>query len=191
MRVGSVDNGEKYMEARKGRGRGIPMPEGPKIFETTGPWEDYATPSRDMRLLIAMNVLLGLPERIVEAPRALQSWAARSRPRVRDEIAKLHASLIGTSGINYTRSDGSPQKLTVADLLARQRGARGGLQPERLRRGALGRARGDRPRPSTCKRRAPAEQKREDGRVPRLVPRRPPPDALILFPSPARRGEGR
>ena len=39
---------------------------------------------------------------------------------VRDEIAKLHASLIGTRGITYTRSDGSPQKLTVADMLARR-----------------------------------------------------------------------
>ena len=44
------------------------MPEGPKIFETVGPWEDYATPSRDMRLIIAMNVLLGLPERIERHP---------------------------------------------------------------------------------------------------------------------------
>jgi len=28
------------------------MPEGEKIFETMGAWEDFATPSRDLRLLI-------------------------------------------------------------------------------------------------------------------------------------------
>src|SRR6185312_6140603 len=66
VRVGSVDNGEKFQKEKGGVV--IPMPDGAKIFETTGPWEDYATPSRDMRLLIAMNVLLGLPDRIVKHP---------------------------------------------------------------------------------------------------------------------------
>ena len=66
VRVGSVDNGEKFM--RENANPVVPMPEGAKIFETTGPWEDYATPSRDMRLIIAMNVLLGLPERVVRHP---------------------------------------------------------------------------------------------------------------------------
>src|SRR5262249_56527536 len=66
VRVGSVENGEKYM--RENGSPVVPIPEGAKIFETTGPWEDYATPSRDMRLLIAMNVLLGLPDRIVRHP---------------------------------------------------------------------------------------------------------------------------
>ena len=56
----------------------VPMPEGPKIFETVGPWEDYATPSRDMRLIIAMNVLTGLPERIVQAPRAVRAGRAQA-----------------------------------------------------------------------------------------------------------------
>ena len=65
-RVDSVDKGEAYMRAHPGTV--IPMPSGPAIFETTGPWEDYATPSRDMRLLIAMNVLAGLPERIRRYP---------------------------------------------------------------------------------------------------------------------------
>lgn len=60
-RVRSVDNGKNYMRSHAGT---MPMPRGPAIFETTGPWEDYATPSRDMRLLIAMKVVEGLPQRI-------------------------------------------------------------------------------------------------------------------------------
>ena len=67
------------------------MPDGAKIFETTGPWEDYATPSRDMRLLIAMNVLLGLPDKVVKHP-DLFRLGGRKPAEVRDQIAKLHAS---------------------------------------------------------------------------------------------------
>src|SRR5262249_52218970 len=37
VRVGSVDNGEKYM--RENGNPVVPIPDGPKIFETTGPWE--------------------------------------------------------------------------------------------------------------------------------------------------------
>ena len=44
------------------------MPDGPSIFETTGAWEDFATPSRDLRLLIAIDVVRGLPERVARRP---------------------------------------------------------------------------------------------------------------------------
>jgi hypothetical protein len=157
VRVGSVDNGEKYWK-EKGAGQGpIPMPEGPKIFETTGPWEDYATPSRDMRLLIAMNVLLALPDRIVKHPE-LYNLGGKKPETVRDQIAKLHASLIGTRGITYTRSDGSPQKLTVADMLARRAGLEIAYNPNDCVEIRWGAAEGS-PEASTCKRRHPAEQK--------------------------------
>ena len=65
-RVSSVANGEVYKRAHPGTV--IPMPSGPAIFETVGSWEDYATPSRDMRLLIALRVLADLPERIRRHP---------------------------------------------------------------------------------------------------------------------------
>jgi hypothetical protein len=157
VRVGSVDNGEKYWK-EKGAGQGpIPMPDGPKIFETTGPWEDYATPSRDMRLLIAMNVLLGLPERIVKHPE-LYNLGGKKPEAVRDQIAKLHASLVGTRGITYTRSDGSPQKLTVADLLARRAALEIAYNPNDCVELRWGAAEGS-PEASTCKRRHPPEQK--------------------------------
>jgi hypothetical protein len=157
VRVGSVDNGEKYWK-EKGAGQPpIPMPDGPKIFETTGPWEDYATPSRDMRLLIAMNVLLALPERIVKHPE-LYNLGGKKAEAVRDQIAKLHASLIGTRGITYTRSDGSPQKLTVADLLARRAGLEIAYNPNDCVEIRWGAPEGS-PEASTCKRRHPPEQK--------------------------------
>jgi hypothetical protein len=117
VRIGSVDNGEKFM--RENANPVVPMPEGAKIFETTGPWEDYATPSRDMRLIIAMNVLAGLPERVVKHPE-LFNLGGRKPAAAADELRKLHDKSVRERGIEYRRSDGTPFKLTVADLLARK-----------------------------------------------------------------------
>jgi hypothetical protein len=116
-RVGSVDNGERYM--REKHNPVVPMPTGPKIFETTGPWEDYATPSRDMRLLIALRVLTGLPARISEHPE-LFKLGGRKPALVRADIEALHERQIHERSIEYRRSDGSSYRLTVADILARR-----------------------------------------------------------------------
>jgi hypothetical protein len=153
VRVGSVDNGEKF---QKEKPTVIPMPDGAKIFETTGPWEDYATPSRDMRLLIAMNVLLGIPDKIVKHP-DLFKLAGRKPAAVRDEIAKLHGTLIPTKGITYTRTDGSAQKLTVADLLARRASLEIAYNPNDCVETRWGAAAGT-PEATTCQRHAPADQ---------------------------------
>ena len=118
-RVGSVDNGEKYM--RENHAPVVPMPDGAKIFETVGAWEDYATPSRDMRLLIAIHVLETLPERVVAHPE-LFNLGGRKPEAARAELARLHVDSTKARGIEYRRSDGSPFKLTVADVLARKAG---------------------------------------------------------------------
>lgn len=125
-RVESVDNGESYF--RRNPRAVIPMPSGAAIFETIGPWEDYATPSRDMRLLIAMKVLAGLPERIVLYPE-LFVLRGRSPDVVREEIEQLHQRSIQGREITYTRSDGSPQRLSIAGLFARQAAFEVGYNP--------------------------------------------------------------
>ena len=43
-RVNSVENGRKFQNSKRGD---ADMPDGASIFETTGAWEDFATPSRD------------------------------------------------------------------------------------------------------------------------------------------------
>ncbi len=116
-RIGSVDNGERYMSAH--RTPPIPMPQGASIFETIGPWEDYSTPSRDMRLIIAMNVLTALPDRIVRHPE-LFVLNGPSAAEARAEVEALHARLVHERTIAYSRSDGSPWTLTLADILARK-----------------------------------------------------------------------
>ncbi|MES1165685.1 MAG: hypothetical protein ABUR63_08010 [Verrucomicrobiota bacterium] len=155
VRVGSVDNGEKFQKEKGGTI--IPMPDGAKIFETTGPWEDYATPSRDMRLLIAMNVLLGLPDKIVNHP-DLFRLGGRKPAEVRTQIAKLHTTLIPTRGITYTRTDGTPWKLTVADLLARRANLEIAYNPNDCVEVRWGATEGT-PEYTPCTRHAPPDQK--------------------------------
>jgi hypothetical protein len=116
-RVDSVQRGEDYMRAHPPET--IDMPDGPAIFETLGPWEDYATPSRDFRLLIAMKVLLDLPERLGRHPE-LYLLDGRPAAEARIVVEQRHGEAIAERGISYVRSDGSRWRLTVADLLARR-----------------------------------------------------------------------
>src|SRR5262245_63744785 len=44
-RVTSVENGRKFQQSGRGDAS---MPDGAAIFETTGAWEDFATPARDL-----------------------------------------------------------------------------------------------------------------------------------------------
>ncbi|HEY0713150.1 MAG TPA: hypothetical protein VGF45_10780, partial [Polyangia bacterium] len=153
-RVGSVDNGEK--NARDTNNALIPMPEGPKIFETVGPWEDFATPSRDMRLIIAMNVLLALPDKVEKHPELFVLGGVKPAT-ARAKMQALHERLIPTKSITYTRSDGSKQTLTIADLLARRTGFEIAYNPNDCAEVRWA-APADSPEMATCKRRAPAEQ---------------------------------
>ncbi|MFA6052844.1 MAG: hypothetical protein WC762_09660 [Methylobacter sp.] len=154
-RVTSVGNGEAYF--RKNPGNVIPMPGGAAIFQTIGPWEDYSTPSRDMRLIIAINVLNGLPEKIVRHP-GLFVMNGRSPEQVRAEIEQHHARRIQERSIRHKRTDGSPWELSVAEVLARKPAYEMTYNPNdcaELRWGA---------KPgteeySTCRRHAPAEQR--------------------------------
>src|SRR6185312_7920405 len=51
VRVNSVENGRKFQAKSRAEAS---MPDGATIFETNGAWEDFSTPSRDLRLLIAI-----------------------------------------------------------------------------------------------------------------------------------------
>jgi hypothetical protein len=153
-RVGSVENGKRYM---RGHPHPMPMPEGAHIFETVGPWEDYATPSRDLRLLIAMNVLAQLPDRILRHPE-LYVLGGRRAADARAEVEALHARRIYERTIVYTRSDGSPWTLTVADVLARRTALEMAYNPNDCVEIRWGAADGTEEY-APCRRHAPAEQR--------------------------------
>lgn len=153
-RVRSVDNGENYMSAQ--RGRVVAMPKGPAIFETIGPWEDYATPSRDMRLLIAMKVLAGLPERIRRHPE-LFKLGDRDAEEAAAGIEGLHARTAEERFISYTRSDGGTWRLSLAEIYRRQAALEIAYNPNDCVERRWG-ASLDAEDFATCKRRAPADQ---------------------------------
>lgn len=154
-RVGSVQNGEDWK--RQHPGAVVPMPSGAAIFETTGPWEDFATPSRDMRLLIAMHVLETLPSRIVRYP---ELFVLQGQPSAdaKTAMCALHERRIGERDVTYRRSDGSPWTLTVRDALARRAAFTMAYNPNdcvEVRWGAPE----DGPERGPCRRHAPAEQR--------------------------------
>jgi hypothetical protein len=170
-RVRSVDNGEVYMRAHPATV--VPMPRGPAIFESTGLWEDYSTPSRDMRLLIALKVLADLPERIRRHPElyVLRDEGAAAAAR----IERLHAQRIREVFITYSRSDGSPWRLSLAEIYERRPGLEIAYNPNDCVERRWGAAPGT-PDYGTCRRRSPAEQRErmEEYRLWFREARRPP-----------------
>jgi|LSQX01.1.fsa_nt_gb hypothetical protein len=117
-RVLAVELGRRYRERTDGRV--IDMPEGHDIFETTGPWEDFASPSRDMRLLLAIDDIVGLPERWASA--------AGDTPDAAEMAALLQRDLQRRT-VAYTTSDGAAHWISLADVVARQKALEVGYNP--------------------------------------------------------------
>jgi len=115
-RVTSVENGRKYLA---GGGRTVDIPDGAAIFETTGAWEDFATPSRDLRLLIAIDVVRGVPDRVARRPERYAMPAGKSVAEIKAELDGMLASELAARKFSYTRSDGSEWTLTLKDVLDR------------------------------------------------------------------------
>jgi hypothetical protein len=115
-RVNSVENGRKFLNSGRGDAE---MPDGPAIFETNGAWEDFATPSRDLRLLIAIDVLRGFPDRVARRPERYAMPAGRSVADVKAELESVLVSELETRKFSYTRSDGSAWQLALKDVLSR------------------------------------------------------------------------
>src|SRR6185312_12785829 len=115
-RVISVENGRKFQSSG---GRDADMPDEASIFETTGAWEDFATPSRDLRLLIAMDVVRGFPDRVTRRPNRYAMPEKKSIAEVKTELVNVLAGELSARKFSYTRSDGSAWTLTLKDVLDR------------------------------------------------------------------------
>ena len=115
-RVTSVENGREY----RGGGAEADMPDGAAIFETTGPWEDFSTPSRDLRLLIAIDVVRGFPDRVARRPERYAMPEGKSVEDVKAELERVLGSELAARKFTYPRSDGSPSRSRsdVADRAA-------------------------------------------------------------------------
>jgi len=115
-RVTSVENGRKYQNSGHGEAS---MPDGAAIFETTGAWEDFATPARDLRLLIAIDVVRGFPDRVARRPERYAMPTDKSVAGVKAELQRLLASELAARKFSYPRSDGSSWTLALKDVLDR------------------------------------------------------------------------
>jgi hypothetical protein len=154
-RVTAVEIGRKYLD--KGRGD-VSMPSGASIFETTGAWEDYSTPARDFRMLIAIDVVRGFPDHVARRPERYAIPEGKSAADVKAALQSALASELATHKFSYTRSDGSQWTLSLKDVIDRAGALEMAYNPNdcvELRWGAPeGSAEA-----ATCKRRAPVAQR--------------------------------
>jgi hypothetical protein len=154
-RVTSVENGRKYQEKSAGE---TAMPNGASIFEAAGAWEDYSTPARDFRLLIAIDVVRGFPDHVARRADRFAMPAGKSAADVKRELQGVLASELASRKITYTRSDGSPWTLSLKDVIDRAADFEMAYNPNdcvELRWGAAENS----DEAATCKRHAPAAQR--------------------------------
>src|ERR1700722_326838 len=112
-RVTSVENGRKYQLSGKGDAE---MPNGWTIFETNGAWEDFATPARDLRLLIAIDVVRTFPDRVARRADRYAMPKDKSVAQVKAELESVLATELASRKFSYPRTDGSQWTLSLKDV---------------------------------------------------------------------------
>lgn len=101
-----------------GKRRPIQMVGG-NIYDDSGDWEDYSSPSRDLRLRLSM---LHIPELIASYVRMLRDEPDRldTQYRTPEELGmallKLKEDMFHGLTFSYTNSQGDPVKLSLADV---------------------------------------------------------------------------
>ena len=156
VRVESVANGENY--AKSHPGTIVPMPAGGSaVFQTTGLWEDYSTPNRDLRLLIAIDTLLGFPDKVANDPKAFGIPEKKAPERVKEELLAFQKEWAAELTITYVRSDGKPQVVTLDDIFKRKAAFEMGYNPNDCAEIRWGAPEGS-AEMAVCRRRAPAYQ---------------------------------
>ena len=157
-RTKSVQNGEDFQATGP---HPISMPDGPRIFQSKGAWEDYSTPSRDFRLLIALDTVLGFPDAVARRP-ALFGLAPNEPARLEQTVTSLREHLkttLAARRFSYTRSDGSAFSLRLQDLAERQAGLEMAYNPNDCPEVRWGAPPGS-AEAAPCRRHAPPEQHR-------------------------------
>jgi hypothetical protein len=156
VRVTSVANGEAYFKLHPAAV--IPMPSSAAgIFQTGGQWEDFSTPNRDLRLLIAMDAVLGFPDLVAGSPGDFKISGSLTPDQIKKKLQSILDKEISELTINYTRTDGSLRTLTISEILKRRDSFEMAYNPNdgiEIRWGAPENS----DERSTCHRRAPSNQ---------------------------------
>jgi hypothetical protein len=158
VRVKSVANSEAYFKSHPGAL--IPMPSNANgIFQAGGQWEDFSTPNRDLRLLIAMDAVLGFPDQVASHAEEYNISRLISPEDIKKKLQSLLDKQVSGLTISYTRSDGSTKELTLAEILKRREAFEIAYNPNdgiEIRWGAPENT-GER---ATCHRQAPSNQQK-------------------------------
>ena len=155
-RVLSVDTGEAWLA--RNSGKIVEMPERDAIFQTAGPWEEYSTPSRDMRLLIAIQSTIDYPRRVVKYKERFELPVGLSPEEAQKKLEESLMADAANRKIVYTRTDGSKFTISVADVINRRQAMEMAYNPNDCPELRWGAPEGS-DELSTCKRHAPAEQR--------------------------------
>lgn len=159
VRVTSVQNGLDHYEKQP---EPVEMPWGHSVFETSGAWENFSTPARDLRLLIAIDVVLGFADKVRRNPEAF-GLQLEEHPELLDETLRYlevqRDRLLAdpAHAITYTRSDGSTWKLGLDQLVARTLALETAYNPNDCPEVRWGAPEGSE-EARTCNRRAPEDQ---------------------------------
>jgi hypothetical protein len=119
VRVTSVANGEAYFKSHPGSV--IPMPSSAAgIFQAGGQWEDFSTPNRDLRLLIAMDEVLSFPDLVTQTQANFKLSGHLSPEQLKEKLKSILDKKVSDLSISYNGSDGSIQTLSVGEILKRE-----------------------------------------------------------------------
>lgn len=158
VRVKSVSNGTDYL--KKHPGLIVPMPSNANgIFLTGGDWENFSTPNRDLRLLIAMDAVLDFPEKVSRYPDDFKTEGTSQTEKISENLKQVLEQETNDLSISYIRSDGSEQILSLKEILQRRAAFEMAYNPNdgpEVRWGAPV----DSQERSTCTRFAPANQQK-------------------------------
>jgi hypothetical protein len=162
VRVESIAVGERFM--REHPGCIIPMPSDQAVFLTSGPWEDYSTPNRDLRLLIAMDTIEEYPEKVLKHPERYKMRKSESLEKIKARLETLSAKLAKELSITYVRTDGRPCTLTLEQIFRRKEALEMAYNPNDCVEIRWGAPEGSEEL-SACSRRAPQAQREKMQRL--------------------------
>jgi len=160
VRVTSVNNGLAY--TRKHPDEVIAMPWGHSVFETSGAWENYSTPARDLRLLIAIDVVLGFAEKVRRTPEAF-GLDPKADPALLEQTLRYldehREQLLAdpAHAITYERSDKTTWTLGLDEIIRRAAALELAYNPNDCPEVRWAAPAGS-PELATCDRRAPDDQ---------------------------------
>lgn len=158
VRVTSVRNAQGYLADHPGEV--IEMPSGYRIFEVAGPWEDYSTPNRDLRLLIAIDAVSGFARKVVRRPEVYGIEGGSERVReVRAQLEARRDQLLASDAFRfaYENSVGEEVTMTLAELVGRAAALEAAYNPNDCPEVRWGAPPGS-PEAAPCRRRAPPDQ---------------------------------